>query len=309
MHNFIVLILRLGIVGGVLSLGALFSSQHLIFDLLSHFRIQYIVLLLVLLCLALSQRRCIIPIVLFSCMVFHGYDVFRSQRPEPPTTATATVNLTVMSSNLLASNDDYGSYVGFVKSVSPDVIVFQEYTSAWHEELILALSDYSHHHTVPINSPFGIAVYSKFPLMDEKVFYLLNENRPSVEVTVSIGEKQLRIIGAHPPPPISNDMYAERNQLLKMISDRAFVQSEALVIAGDFNISPWSDHFRGFLRAGGLKDGRRGHGILPTWPAGFPPLGIPIDHIVVNDLVDVVSLNTSDGLRSDHRAIWAALVF
>ena len=308
-QNFLLLILRLGVAGGILSLGALLSSQHLIFDLLSHFRIQYIVMLAVLLCLAFSQRRRFISIVLFFCMALHAYDVFRSQKPVPPTTTAATVNITVMSSNLLASNDDYDSYIGFVKSVSPDIIVFQEYTSAWHDELIIALSDYSHHHTVPINSPFGIAVYSKYPLIDEKVFYLQNLNRPGVEVTVSVGDKKVKVIGIHPPPPISQGMYTERNQLLKMISDRAFVQTEALVVAGDFNISPWSDHFRKFLDAGALKDGRRGQAILPTWPAGFLPLQIPIDHIVVNDRVDVNSLSTSNGLSSDHKAIWADLAF
>ena len=41
-------------------------------------------------------------------------------------------------------------------------------------------------------------------------------------------------------------------------------------MASDLNVSPLSDDFRDFAKAGKLRDGRRGHGILPTWPTLAP---------------------------------------
>ena len=85
------------------------------------------------------------------------------------------------------------------------------------------------------------------------------------------------------------------------------IQFEPLVVLGDFNTTPWSYHFRELIINGQLLDGRRGLGILPTWPAKFFPLQIPIDHILLNDGARVVNMQTSTGLSSDHRTIWADL--
>jgi len=132
---------------------------------------------------------------------------------------------------------------------------------------------------------------------------------PSVKAAVAVGDKRITIFGVHPPPPISNYLYADRNLSLQKVADLSVQFGGYLVVVGDLNVTPWSQHFRDLLDEGELKDGRAGHGILPTWPAGFLPLQIPIDHILVGSNLNVVSLQTSNGLKSDHRTIWGDIEF
>lgn len=303
------LVLRLGVIGGICSLGALLSSQHWVFDLISHFRIQYIGLIAIVLSIALYRQRYKIALLLVLCMSVHIYDVYRSQSLTEIHDRVLTAALSVMSSNLYATNNDYESHVDFIDSIEPDIIFFQEYTTAWAAALSDSLDVYPYRLTVPIDTPFGIAVYSKLPLIDEKVVYLRSNAMPSIEANVSVEGKLIKIFGTHAPPPMSNFLYAERNQHFQKISEIALKQTDAMVVMGDLNVSPWSDHFRDFLELGELSDGRRGFGVLPTWPTWFLPLQIPIDHIVVNSGVSVTAFSSSSDLSSDHRTIWANLEF
>lgn len=303
------LVLRLGVIGSICSLGALLSSQHWVFDLISPFRIQYIGLIAIVLSIALYRQRYKIALILALCMSVHIYDVYRSQSLTEINGRVLTAALSVMSSNLYAANNDYENHVDFLKSTDPDIIVFQEYTTAWDAALSDSLGVYPYRLIVPMDTPFGIAVYSKLPLLDEKVVYLLSNVRPSIEANVSVAGKLIKIFGTHAPPPMSNVLYTERNQHFQKISEIALEQTDAMIVMGDLNVSPWSDHFRYFLESGELSDGRRGFGVLPTWPTWFLPLQIPIDHIVVNSSVSVTAFSSSSDLNSDHRTIWANLEF
>ena len=215
--------------------------------------------------------------------------------------------LRVMGSNLLASNTQHEKHIKYINEIEPDVIIFVEYTNAWATALLSSLTGYPYTVSMPRESSSGIAIFSKYPFNSENSMVLANAIRPSIEVVLSVENSELTIIGTHPPPPISQPRYMERNNQLQGLANVAKEIATPLVVLGDFNITPWSHHFREFLETGKLHDGRRGFGILPTWPSGFFPLQIPIDHVVVNDQVQIVAMETSRGLSSDHRSIWADL--
>jgi endonuclease/exonuclease/phosphatase (EEP) superfamily protein YafD len=295
----------MGLLGSLISLGSLLSSYNRYFDLLSHFRIQYIALIAVVLCIALFSKRYKSAAFLCLCMGIHAFDVARSQnKPEFDTEADGPV-LRVMSSNLLANNTDYDLHVQFIKSVDPDIIVFQEYTFAWQAALSPALEAYRYKVEVAANHAFGNALYSKNPLNDIGTPALLNASRKSVEGTVAIDGTTLKIFGTHTLPPMSQQLYEDRNLHLQILGDKARAYSSPMLVMGDLNISPWSNHFRNFVENGRLHDGRRQQGVLPTWPTNISPLQIPIDHILHNSGVRVLSMHTSTGLKSDHKVVWA----
>ena len=298
-------IVTAGLVCSLVSLGATLSAHHLIFDLLAHFRIQYIVLIFGVLCLSLGRRQFWKGLALVFCLSVHTFYVVRSQLPLGPVVDTDSPSIRVMSSNLLASNTEYHEHVRYIRDVDPDVIVFQEYTSAWAEALSSALSEYEHKVSVSLESPFGIALFSKLPIIRSNLDASNNTHRPGIDSVVSTASGTLRIIGAHPPPPVSQQLYEERNAQLQALANVTNSEDLPLVVLGDLNITPWSAHFREFVEIGRLRDGRRGFGILPTWPAGFLVLQIPIDHVIVNDGVVVLDMGSSDKLASDHRSIWA----
>jgi len=210
---------------------------------------------------------------------------------------------------LLASNSDHITHIDFLKEIDSEIIVFQEYTHLWDAALTNALTEYPHRLTAPIDSPFGIAIYSKFPFKQKAITYFSNRQKPAARVTISHTGRDIAILGAHPPPPISTELYDERNLQLQKIAELTKTRATTTIVIGDLNTSPWSAHFQNLLTEGQLLDARAGHGILATWPTWFAPLQIPIDHILVSTDLDVISVNTSSGLNSDHKSIWATITF
>ena len=79
--------------------------------------------------------------------------------------------------------------------------------------------------------------------------------------------------------------------------------SEPLVVAGDFNVTPYSPYFRDWLAASGLTDSRRGRTLSVSWPATLPWFGIPIDHVAVNDGFTIVSHRRLPDFGSDHYGV------
>jgi endonuclease/exonuclease/phosphatase (EEP) superfamily protein YafD len=84
-----------------------------------------------------------------------------------------------------------------------------------------------------------------------------------------------------------------------------------LVVMGDLNASLWSPTYREMLRRSGLQDARRGFGPLHTQSRfGFHfLLGIPIDHCLVSDRIEVRLLRTGPALGSDHLALIVDIAF
>jgi endonuclease/exonuclease/phosphatase (EEP) superfamily protein YafD len=281
------------------------SSYNRYFDLLAHFRVQYIAIIACLLIIVLFRKRYKSAGVFILCLGIHFVDVVRSQAAPVLDQITDGPELRILTSNLFATNTDYESHVQFITSVDPDIIVFQEYTYAWQTALSDALEAYVYKIEVPAHHAFGNALYSKYPLSDIQTPALLNVSRKSVEGTVTVSGASLRIFGTHTLPPMSAEMYEARNSHLQKLAKDAGNYDAPMVVMGDLNISPWSNHFRDFVENGKLYDARRGQGILPTWPTHIPLLQIPIDHILHNDGVRVLSINTSSNHSSDHKGIWA----
>lgn len=294
-----------GMLGSVASLTSFLSTHHRFFDLLSHFRIQFIVLVGLALFLALLGKRFVVSLIILTCLAMHTFDAWRLLKPAVQPSSGSGPTVRVMTSNLQVGNSQHDVHVDHIEDVSPDVVVFQEYTFEWQKALGAQLSAYPFRIEVPTHHAFGIALYSKLPIMDSEVFHFMRDTRKSINATVNFNGESLRIIGTHPPPPLSTGLYDTRNQHLKKLSALAVQSDERVVVVGDLNVSTWSSHFQNFLNAGQLIDGRRGHGVLPTWPGDRLPLQIPIDHILIGRDLQTLTMQTGEELGSDHKSLWA----
>jgi endonuclease/exonuclease/phosphatase family metal-dependent hydrolase len=81
-----------------------------------------------------------------------------------------------------------------------------------------------------------------------------------------------------------------------------------LVVAGDFNLTPFSPYFGDLLQPTGLRDARRPFGLHATWPAWPLPLWIPIDHCLVGARTRAVRVATGPTTGSDHWPLECDLV-
>ena len=79
--------------------------------------------------------------------------------------------------------------------------------------------------------------------------------------------------------------------------------STPVLVVGDLNATPWSSGFRALERRGSLVDSLRGRGLQPSWPEGFGPLMIPIDHALHTTDLAVADRRTGPASGSAHRPL------
>ena len=108
-----------------------------------------------------------------------------------------------------------------------------------------------------------------------------------------------RLIAAHAMTPISPRGLQTRNALLDA-AGQAAQEAESFILMGDFNLTPWTPAFRKLpgKRAGDPRLSR-------TWPVPLGAFGIPIDHIMFSDDLELVETRVLESIGSDHYPVLA----
>jgi endonuclease/exonuclease/phosphatase family metal-dependent hydrolase len=144
---------------------------------------------------------------------------------------------------------------------------------------------------------YGIATLTKLPIRSSRQLKLplqfRSEPRSSLITILGWGpEHVVEVINTH-----LSILFRERPGQVAAIA--AAMASEALIVAGDFNMTPWSPAYRSLRRDSYLHSATR---FARTWPAPAPFM--PLDHILYRGQVDVVGAGAWSGgparTASDH---------
>lgn len=274
-----------------LALGQM-GQWHWFLELFSHF-VPYYAVCFLLGCLAATrtwQRLmfgvCAIGTTLWTITPLPS--VNDSANPAEPT-------LQIVSYNLLFSNAQQQQESAWIEKLPADVIFLTEVSTEW-QYYLKTLEENTQHCSQYIDSPFGIALYSRVPLEQCDVLYQEGNNTfPYIRAELPSG---LVIYGIHPPPPLGRQLASERDEMLQYLAQQIAQEKDDVIVLGDMNITPFSPLFRDFTRKAQLQlSSPRGR---PTWRPGF----LPIDHILVHNLQAVRETGTFSWQGSDHRAIW-----
>ena len=84
--------------------------------------------------------------------------------------------------------------------------------------------------------------------------------------------------------------------------DFARNRERPLIVAGDFNLTPWSVKLQRFTRETGLK---RYNTFTPTWPMNRLMPFVTIDNIFASKQFEPLKVETAPAIGSDHRPIIA----
>ena len=297
-------------IGAIVScLGAL-GHLHYWFDLVSNFAVQALLGLVPVLLLACFRKRLAYAVLFSVVCAFHVYNILPAWWPSAQHSNNEPANhstFKIVNSNLWVANRDHERYLNFLNAQNADVVVFQEYTELWSNYFNAQLTDYPYRVEETKNSAFGIAIWSKHPIVNHQVIDFVSKKIPSIHADININGQALTLLGTHPIAPVSKKLFNNRNKQLELMAEWATTIDSPLLIAGDFNITPWSVFFKKMVRKGKLLNAGDGHGLNPTWPAQVFPLLIPIDHMFVNQHLKVISFNASGDVGSDHRSIVATI--
>ena len=109
----------------------------------------------------------------------------------------------------------------------------------------------------------------------------------------------LAVIVAHADPGLNAGAAHARRIRLAALADAALAEDDVIVL-GTFGCAPWSPPMRDLISQGRLHDARCGFGVLPTWPAACPWLGLPLDHCLVAGALHVSRCRVGDDLGGGH---------
>jgi endonuclease/exonuclease/phosphatase (EEP) superfamily protein YafD len=286
---------------------ALFGRSFWIFELMSHFRLQWLAVELPLLLVFLWQRdgwllALTAPLTVVNASALIDY---WPRSSSGVVTSTGPV-LDLWSVYLYIKNHDYGRFLSLAKTQLPDVLVLLEVDAGWAAALDALTADYPIRVIVPRESSFGIAVLSRLPLIAPATVDL--DGAPAIDTGIALGDGHtVRLVAVHLQSPSSASRAAQRNRQLDVLAGLLDGDTRPRIVAGDFNSTPYSPFLADWLDRTGLRDLRRGRGPGASWPTYFPPLAIPIDHYMLSDEFEVVRQQRGPAFGSDHYPLEARL--
>ena len=304
----------LGSILGLFNLFSEFLSGILIFELLSHFKLQYMLSAVILAMIFYFFKRQQLFLLMVAIFILNANFVlpWLSAYPtEHKANQQANQNIKILLSNVNTQNTNTQKLVDLIEQQQADIVVTLEVNQKWIAALKALEANYPHKLMLPQEDNFGIALYSKLPFADIKAVSFSKQAIPSIIATFDINDKPLTVVTTHPLPPVGNQYLEQRDNQLQAIGDYLLEVQHAKVLVGDLNISMWSRKYQQLERNADLINARRGNGLYPSWPTRLPLsiASIPIDHIMHSKQLATTSFTTGPNIGSDHLPIIAELSF
>jgi endonuclease/exonuclease/phosphatase (EEP) superfamily protein YafD len=263
-------------------------------DQLSQLRLLYLMGALVLLALAaiLHARR----LAVVACVCFLANGIACLPLFVPAFDAGAIEGkLDVMAANVYGDrNHQYDRLIALVHQRQPQVLCLEEVNPGWLAVLRKRLTDYPY--SLSQATYGGTAIFSKLPIEQTSNA----TSKYGVEGQLEWNGKHVVVVAEHPPAPYRAESWRRRNkEFLRLVQDVG-ASSLPVVLAGDFNSTPWSWYFQRFVADAGLHDSETGQGLQPTWSAYMPLPLVPIDHCLYTDQFTTIKREIGPDIGSDH---------
>lgn len=308
----------LGSIVIICTLIPLVRSDHWSFRVFEFPRAQKLILSLLTLALFIWQTELqtfgviifTILLILNSCYLFYQILPFTPIAPKqmlasatPNTTPNPESFLSIMVSNVYQFNRRADKCLRVIKKNEPDVVLLVE-TDVWWKEAVSQLEQhYKYKVLYPLDNTYGMLLYSKLPLKDTKIKFLIQDHIPSIHTKVVLrsGEQvQLYCIHPEPPAPGESVRTTERNAEILLVGKMAKECPLPSVVFGDLNDVAWSYTTKLFLKTSGLLDPRRGRGFYNSFHAKHIFLRWPLDHFFCSKEFRLIQLKRLEPIESDH---------
>lgn len=301
----------------VVTVASLFAAHHWIADLVGNFRPHLAAggaALAIGAAIVGWRRAAIVPLALAA--------LHASWLVVPAPQAVAAGDgpaLRLTTYNVLFSNPQFERSLSYLRATGSDVIAFQEADGRWIEPLSTLADLYPYRtHAMP-RGERETALMSRWPITSFEVIHPVGRTgkplpNQAIRVELDVAGTKVVVYVVHPPHPLSAWEWRVRNIYHDWVARRVAEEDpdQPVIVAGDFNQTPWSPFHREMLAEGGLVD---------TAPSSWPPatrrptepvtwswLGIPIDHVLVTPGIGVTGRHVGPDIGSDHQPVTVDLV-
>lgn len=237
-----------------------------------------------------------------------GAVLVRAARPAPPLEKNS---LTVLTYNIQQgySEDGRKNYEGqlaLMRGQDADLIGLQESDTnriaGGNADLVRFLADeldlYSYYGPGPAPGTFGIALLSRYPILNPRTYYLYSEGEQVavIHAQITVSGRPFNVYVTH----LGNGgPIIQQQQFLQLVTG-----DENVIAMGDFNFDPSTEQYR--ITRLLLEDAW-----LLRWPDGVDGNGVNpadrIDHIFVSPGLQVTDARYIESDASDHPAVAAVI--
>lgn len=218
--------------------------------------------------------------------------------------------ISLLVANVLTPNDKYHLLLQQIENLKPDVVLTLESDIAWQDALKPIEEDYPYRVAVPLDNLYGMHLYSRLPLNNTEVKFILSDEIPSIHATLQLRSGvQVQLYCLHPKPPSPTEAKDStlRDAELLIVGDRIKDLDQSCIVMGDLNDVAWSRTTRLFQRISGLLDPRVGRYFMNTFHADYSLLRWSLDHIFHSADFGLVDMKRLPYIGSDHFPVYVVL--
>ncbi len=218
----------------------------------------------------------------------------------------------LMISNVLQFNKEYGRLLALINSRNPDIIVLSETSRDWAKAMEAIHENYPYRQSKVLDNTYGIMLFSRLEITESQVRYLVEEDIPSIFALIKLaGGSLFQLFCIHPTPPVpgENIRSTERDKEILMVGKLAKKSPLPVIVSGDLNDVAWSYTNQLFQNTSGLLDPRRGRGFYNTFHAKYPFFRYPLDHIFCSAHFQLMEIERLPAIGSDHFPMWIKLAY
>jgi endonuclease/exonuclease/phosphatase (EEP) superfamily protein YafD len=226
-------------------------------------------------------------------------------RPAAPKSGT----ITMMTHNLFGLNYRMDKVIAAIQAEKPDIIVLQEYFGEQATELHpLLLADYPYFVRCRGGKRANLGLYSRLPFEQVQDGACPNDAYGTTRTAHILAKfhtedgKPFSVITTHMDWPIPVRRQHEQLDALSSVVDTI---EGPMILAGDFNSTPWSYSLRDFVARNGFKRETMNLVTYPlswfyfdAWRETIPFL--PLDHVMTRGGIVVHDLHAGQKTASDH---------
>jgi endonuclease/exonuclease/phosphatase (EEP) superfamily protein YafD len=250
-------------------------------------------------------------------MVYQSIQVYHYTPLAKPQTVLVqerdtTTLVSMLMANVLMTNRHSETLLELVRQKNPDLVLLMETDTWWQQQMEPLEKEYAHRVLRPLDNTYGMLFYSRLPLHQTEVRYLLNDSIPSIHTYVTLPSGQsVKLYCLHPRPPVPghSKTSTERDAELLLVGQMVKERKEPAILAGDLNDVAWSPTSNLFRKTSQMLDPRVGRGFYNTFHAQYSLLRWPLDHVFHTDHFQLEALQVLPNIGSDHFPAYFSLSF
>ena len=253
--------------------------------------------------------------ILVGCIIYQCYIIYPYTyvAPEPVKKSKESVgknSFNLMVTNVLMTNRNAEGCLAIVEETNPDMLLMVETDQWWCDQMQHLKETHPHAIEYPLDNTYGMLFYSKLPIEDYDIKFLVNPEIPSfhVKATLRSGQRvNLYCVHPEPPSPTESETSTERDAELLILGKNIIDADEPTLVAGDLNDVAWSYTTRLFIKISQLLDPRMGRGFFNTFHARYRLMRWPLDHVFLSPHFRLLDIKRLPYYGSDHFPMYVAV--